>query len=138
MSGYLLDTKVPSEVIRNPNGPAARRIRQARPRTLFTSVIVAAELRYGCAKKGAPRLLAKVEALLELIPVLPLDVPADVEHGALRALLEAAGEPIGMNDLLIAAHAKACGLILVTGNTREFGRIPGLKVENWVGTGSGP
>jgi tRNA(fMet)-specific endonuclease VapC len=132
LSGYLLDTNIISDVIRNPNGPAARRIEQVGPKALFTSIIVAAELRYGCAKKGSPKLLAKVEGILEVIPVLPLDIPADAEYGGIRAELEAAGRPIGMNDLLIAAQANALGLTLVTDNTREFSRIRGLNVENWL------
>jgi tRNA(fMet)-specific endonuclease VapC len=132
LSGYLLDTNIISDVIRNPDGPAARRIEHVGPKELFTSIIVAAELRYGCAKKGSPKLLAKLEELLETIPVLPLDIPADDEYGGIRAELEAAGQPIGMNDLLIAAHAKAHGLTLVTDNTREFSRIRVLNVENWL------
>ena len=132
MSGYLLNTSIISDVIRNPNGSAARRIEQVGPKELFTSIVVAAELRYGCAKKGSPKLLAKVEGILETIPVLPLDVPADAEYGNIRSELEAAGQPIGMNDLLIAAHASALGFTLVTDNTREFSRIRGLNVENWL------
>jgi tRNA(fMet)-specific endonuclease VapC len=132
LSGYLLDTNIISDVIRSPDGPAARRIEHVGPKEIFTSIIVAAELRYGCAKKGSPKLLARVESVLETIPVLPLDVPVDTECGGIRAELEAAGLPIGMNDLLIAAHAYALGLTLVTDNAREFGRIRGLKVENWL------
>ncbi|NYT75421.1 type II toxin-antitoxin system VapC family toxin [Alcaligenaceae bacterium] len=132
MKGYLLDTNIISDVIRNPGGPAARRIEQVGAKVIFTSIVVASELRYGCAKKGSPKLLTKVEGILETIPVLPLDIPADVEYGGIRAELEAAGQPIGMNDLLIAAHAHALGLTLVTGNTREFSRIRGLHVENWL------
>lgn len=132
MNGYLLDTNILSDLIRDPDGSAARRVEQVGPKDIFTSIIVAAELRYGCAKKGSPKLLAKVEGLLETIPVLPLDIPADAEYGGIRAELEAAGQPIGMNDLLIAAHAYALGLTLVTDNTRDFGRIGGLKVENWL------
>jgi tRNA(fMet)-specific endonuclease VapC len=132
LSGYLLNTSIISDVIRNPNGSAARRIEQVGPKELFTSIVVAAELRYGCAKKGSPKLLAKVEGILETIPVLPLDVPADAEYGNIRSELEAAGQPIGMNDLLIAAHASALGFTLVTDNTREFSRIRGLNVENWL------
>ena len=134
MSGYLLDTNILSDLIRNPDGPAARRIGQVGPKKVFTSIIVAAELRYGCAKKGSPRLLAKVEGILATIPVLPLDIPSDTEYGGIRAELEAAGRPIGMNDLLIAAHAHALGLTLVTDNTGEFDRIRGLNVENWLDT----
>ena len=132
MNGYLLDTNIISDVIRNPDGHAAHRIEQVGPKEIFTSIIVASELRYGCAKKGSPKLLAKVAGLLETIPVLPLDIPADSEYGSIRAELEAAGQPIGMNDLLIAAHAHALGLTLVTDNTREFHRIRGLNVENWL------
>lgn len=132
MSGYLLDTNIISDVIRSPEGSAARRIEQLGPKEIFTSVIVAAELRYGCAKKGSPKLLARVEGVLETIPVLALDIPTDAEYGRIRADLEAAGQPIGMNDLLIAAHAIALDLTLVTDNTREFGRIAGLSVENWL------
>lgn len=132
MNGYLLDTNIISDIIRNPSGPAARRIEEVGAKAICTSIIVAAELRYGCAKKGSPKLLAKVAGVLETIPVLPLDIPADAEYGGLRAALEAAGQPIGANDLWIAAHAYALGLTLVTDNTREFSRIHGLKVENWL------
>jgi tRNA(fMet)-specific endonuclease VapC len=93
---------------------------------------VAAELRYGCAKSGSERLLKAVEDLLEEISVLPFDVLADAEYGNIRAALDAAGKPIGSNDLLIAAHAHATGATIVTANTGEFKRIRGLKVENWL------
>lgn len=132
MSGYLLDTNVISELIRNPSGRVAAHIGQMDPRAICTSVVVAAELRYGCAKKGSTKLLARVESLLATIPVLPLDVPADTEYGGIRAELEIAGQPIGANDLLIAAHACALGLTLVTDNTKEFSRIRGLTIENWI------
>jgi tRNA(fMet)-specific endonuclease VapC len=132
LSGYLLDTNIISDLIRNPFGLAARRIERVGARDICTSIVVAAELRYGCARKGSARLLAKVESVLETIPVLPLDIPADAEYGSIRADLEAAGQPIGLNDLLIAAHAYALGLTLVTGNMGEFQRIRGLKVENWL------
>ena len=132
MSRYLLDTHILSDIIRNPSGAAARHVEQVGAQAICTSIIVAAELRYGGAKKGSPRLLAKIEGLLHTIPVLPLDIPADTDYGGLRATLEAAGQPIGANDLLIAAHALALGLTLVTDNTREFSRVAGLKVENWL------
>jgi tRNA(fMet)-specific endonuclease VapC len=83
-------------------------------------------------KKGSVKLRARVEAVLETIPVLPLDVPADNDYGSIRSKLEAAGQTIGLNDLLIAAHASALGLTLVTDNTRAFSRIRGLSVENWL------
>ena len=132
MSGYLLDTNIISDMIRSPNGSVARWIEQVGSKDIFTNVIVAAELRYCCAKKGSPKLLNRVERILETMPVLPLDIPADAEYGDIRAELEVAGQPIGMNDVLIAAHACAFGLTLVTDNTREFSCIRGLNVENWL------
>lgn len=128
----MLDTNIISDIIRNPFGPAARRIEEVGPRDICTSIVVAAELRYGCAKKGSARLLEKVEGVLGTIPVLPLDVPVDAGYGVIRAELEMAGQIIGLNDLLIAAHAQALNLTLVTDNTREFSRIRGLDVENWL------
>ena len=130
--GYLLDTNILSDLIRNPFGPVAQRIEVVGAKAVCTSIIVAAELRYGCAKKGSPRLQARVEDILATIPVLPLDVPADADYGRQRAQLEASGQSIGGNDLLIAAHALALGLTLVTHNTREFSRIVGLQVEDWL------
>ena len=130
--GYLLDTNILSDLIRNPFGPVAQRIEAVGAKAVCTSIIVAAELRYGCAKKGSPRLQARVEDILATIPVLPLEVPADADYGRQRAQLEASGQPIGGNDLLIAAHALALGLTLVTHNTREFSCIAGLQVEDWL------
>lgn len=132
MSGYLLDTNILSALLRDPDGPAARHVERVGHQKIHTSIIVAAELRYGCAKKGSARLLARVQGLLETIPVLPFDVPADTEYGNLRAELEAAGLPIGANDLLIAAHARALKMTLVTANTGEFDRVRSLTVENWL------
>ncbi len=128
----MLDTSIISELIGNPQGRAAKRIARIDEDSICTSIIVAAELRYGCAKSGSPRLLKAVEDLLGEIEVLPFDVPADVEYGGIRSELEAAGKPIGSNDLLIAAHAHAIGATIVTANTDEFRRIRGLNVENWL------
>jgi tRNA(fMet)-specific endonuclease VapC len=128
----MLDTKIISDLVRNPQGKAAKRIAKVGEDGIGTSIIVAAELRYGCAKSGSQRLLKAVEDLLAEIEVLPLEVPADVEYGGVRAQLEAAGTPIGGNDLLIAAHAYATGATVVTANVDEFKRVRGLKVENWL------
>ena len=132
MTRYMLDTNIISDLIRNPQGKAARRIAKAGENNICTSIVVAAELRYGCAKSGSERLRKAVEDLLGEIAVLPFDVPADTEYGNIRAALEAAGKPIGSNDLLIAAHAAATGATIVTANVEEFKRIRGLKVENWL------
>jgi tRNA(fMet)-specific endonuclease VapC len=129
----MLDTNIISDLIRNPQGRAAKRIAKIGENNICTSIIVAAELRYGCAKSGSRRLLKAVEDLLAEIDVLPFDVPSDTEYGGIRSELEAAGKPIGGNDLLIAAHAYATGATIVTANTAEFKRIRGLNVENWLG-----
>ena len=128
----MLDTNVISDLIRNPQGKAAKRIAKAGEDNICTSVIVAAELRYGCAKSGSVRLLKAVEDVLAEIEVLPFDVPADAEYGEIRADLETIGKPIGSNDLLIAAHAAATDATMVTANATEFKRIRRLKVENWL------
>lgn len=130
---YLLDTNIISDLIRNPGGKAAENLRRVGEDVVCTSIVVAAELRYGAAKKGSAKLLRRVEDFLADIEVLPLDVPVDAAYGRLRAELEAAGQPVGANDLLIAAHACTLGTTLVTANEREFGRIRGLAVENWLG-----
>ena len=132
MTRYMLDTNIISHLIKHPQGKAAKRIARIGEADVCTSIIVAAELRYGCAKRGSARLLKAVEDLLDEIPVLPFDVPADTAYGRIRAALEAAGRPIGANDLLIAAHAHATGATIVTANAEEFKRIRGLKVENWL------
>src|SRR5258708_11539472 len=127
----MLDTNIISDLIRNPQDKAAKRIAKVGEDNICTSIIVAAELRYGCAKNGSKRLLKAVEDLLGEINVLPFDVPADTEYGGIRSELEAAGKPIGSNDLLIAAHAYATGATIVTANTHAVKRIRGLKVKNW-------
>jgi tRNA(fMet)-specific endonuclease VapC len=127
----MLDTNVISDLIRNPQGKVAKRIAKVGDSNVCTSIVVAAELRYGCAKSGSKRLLKAVEDLLGEINILPFDVPADAAYGSIRSQLEAGGTPIGSNDLLIAAHAYAIGSTVVTANGDEFGRVRGLKVENW-------
>jgi tRNA(fMet)-specific endonuclease VapC len=97
-----------------------------------TSVVVACELRYSVHKKGSPRLAAKVDQLLSGVEVLPLDVRVDLHYAEVRVALEKMGQPIGHNDLLIAAQARALGLTLVTDNLREFSRVPGLAIEIWL------
>ncbi len=132
MIRYMLDTNIISDLLRNPAGNAAQRIADVGPDAICVSIITAAELRYGCARKGSAKLFANVVAILESVQVLAFDVPSDAEYGDLRAELEAAGTPIGPNDMLIAAHARAVGAILVTDNTSEFSRVRGLQVENWL------
>ena len=129
---YLLDTNIVSNLVRNPRGPVADRIRAVGEQRICTSIIVAAELRYGTTKKASPRLSTQVEAVLGAIDTLPFDSPADEIYGSIRTRLESTGTPIGGNDLLIAAQALALGHTLVTDNDKEFSRIEGLRVENWL------
>ena len=129
---FLLDTNILSDLVRNPRGRIARRIAEVGEQNVCTSIIVAAELRYGAAKAGSARLEAQLAAVLDTIEVLPFEPPADVAYGALRAELEQQGRPIGANDLLITAQAVALGHTLVTDNTREFSQISRLTVMNWL------
>ncbi len=129
---YLLDTNVVSDLVRNPQGRVAQQIRKIGEGQVCTSIIVAAELRYGAAKKESPRLTAQLEAVLGALEVVPFEAPADTTYGLLRVHLEQAGRPIGANDLLIAAQAVALGFTIVTDNESEFARINGLRRENWL------
>jgi tRNA(fMet)-specific endonuclease VapC len=129
---YLLDTNVVSDLVRNPQGAVAEHVRRVGEANVCTSVIAAAELRFGVEKKGSLRLSRQLEAVLGALEILPFEVPADAVYGEIRARLERAGRPIGGNDLLIAAHALALGLTLVTDNESEFACVEGLKWENWV------
>jgi tRNA(fMet)-specific endonuclease VapC len=129
---YLLDTNIVSDLVRNPQGKVAQHIRKVGEAQVSTSIIVAAELRYGAAKKGSPRLTAQLEAVLGALEVLPFEAPADAIYGLVRTRLEQAGRPIGGNDLLIAAQALSLGYTVVTDNEREFGYVPDLRRENWL------
>lgn len=133
MTRFLLDTNILSDVIRRPDGRATDHIRRVGESAICTSVIVAAELRYGVEKLSSPRLTERVEAVLARIEVLPLAPPADETYGVLRAQLERLGQVIGNNDLWIAAHALGLDCTLVTANEREFARVDGLPLENWLG-----
>jgi tRNA(fMet)-specific endonuclease VapC len=97
----MLDTNIISDLIRNPRGRAAKRIARVGENNACTSIIVAAELRYGCAKSGSKRLRKAVEELLGEINVLPFDVPADAEYGAIRSELERAGKPLHESTTLV-------------------------------------
>lgn len=132
MSQYLLDTNILSSLVRDPRGSIAQRIAEVGEQKVATSIICAAELRFGARKKGSARLTAQVEAILDILPVLALEPPADAHYAELRADLERRGTPIGGNDMLIAAHALTVDAILVTDNVREFARVASLKVENWL------
>jgi tRNA(fMet)-specific endonuclease VapC len=129
---YLLDTSIVSDFIRNPKGRVANRIRRVGRQAVFTSVIVAAELRFGVSKNASLRLERRVEEALQALEVAPFEAPADATYGVIRANLEKKGNPIGGNDLFIAAHALTLEATLVTANESEFARVDGLRYENWL------
>ena len=132
MTRYLLDTNILSYLAKAPAGPLAKRIRRLPTGSLCTSIVVAAEIHSGLAKSGSKTLAHHMMLTLEAIPILPFNAPADRIYGEIRAQLERAGTAVSANDMFIAAHALALDCTLVTGNEREFARVPGLKVENWL------
>jgi len=129
---YLLDTNILSDLVRHPQGEIANRIAEAGEKAICTSIIAAAELRFGAEKSGSVKLVDRVDLVLSAIEILPLESPADQEYGKLRHYLASQGTLIGPNDMLIAAQALGASLTMVTANTREFSRVPGLVVENWL------
>ena len=129
---FLLDTNVLSALVREPQGVVAARIALAGEANICTSIVVAAELRYGAAKRGSARLAQQLDTILGALDIVPFESPMDRVYADLRNTLEQRGRPIGGNDLIIAAQALALGATLVTDNVKEFEQVPGLKVENWV------
>jgi tRNA(fMet)-specific endonuclease VapC len=129
---FLLDTNIISDLVRHPRGKISDHISEVATQDVCTSIVVAAELRYGAIKKNSSRLTSQLEAVLGAIEVLALEAPVDAVYGVVRAGLERTGQPIGANDMLIAAHALALDLTVVTNNERKFSRIDDLRVENWL------
>ena len=128
----MLDTNAVSDLIRNPNGKVAAHLDAVGIPNTCVSILTAAELRYGARKRGSQRLFESVEGTLQRITVTDLAPPADAMFAEIRHHLEVQGKPIGPMDLLIAAHALALDLTLVTANIRECSRVPNLRVENWL------
>ena len=131
-TAYLLDTDAVSDFIRYPTGGVATRLNAIGAESVAISIVTAAEIRFGMARAQTHRLLARMRSTLETVRIMALDPPADRHYADLRTYLEARGTPIGANDMFIAAHALALDAILVTGNVREFSRVPRLAVENWI------
>ncbi len=130
---YLLDTNIYVYIAKQRPHQVLDRFRRARPGDVGMSIITKIELVYGAWKshQRQPN-LQRIQTLEGLIPVLPLDANVCEHYGELRTELEKRGSPIGAHDMLIAAHALALGLTLVTNNLREFQRVPQLSLENWV------
>jgi tRNA(fMet)-specific endonuclease VapC len=129
---YLLDTNIVSALEKAPTGPLLAHISKVGLDNVVTSIIVSGELQFGVAKAVTAKQRDNLTTLLGSITVLPLEAPAATSYGTIRADLERKGTPIGQNDLWIAAHALALDLTLVTDNVSEFGRVEGLRVENWL------
>lgn len=133
---YLFDTDTLSGLMRNAPSPALlRRVALTPPEEQATSSITLGELLYGAHRLG-DRTVGLIDRIEETVsrnlPVLPFDEPAAREYGQIRAHLEKQGTPIGDADMRIAAIAIARHLIVVTGNTRHFERVPSLRAENWL------
>ena len=134
MPRYLLDTNICIYIKNHRPAEVLARFSKLPPGKVAMSTITYGELCFGAEKSSKPRETRRIlEHLIALIPVLPLDATASMHYGKIRQSLQASGKSIGNNDLWIAAHALAGKLILVTNNVAEFKRVPGLKVENWVG-----
>jgi tRNA(fMet)-specific endonuclease VapC len=128
---YLLDTNILSDLLRNPTGAVYRRLGEVPEDAAVTSIVVAAELRFGGQRAARPQLLAAIEGLLDRMAIVPFEMPADRTYAVLRAELERRGRPLASMVLLIAAHALALGCTLVSADA-AFRRVPGLRVENWL------
>lgn len=129
---FMLDTNMISELIRNPEGSVRQVVERVGTPAISISSIVASELRFGYVKRGSDRLATLVENMISRIQVVSYDDAASFHYTKIRQGLQAAGKPIGPNDLFIAAHARSLDLTLVTDNIREFSRVDGLKLENWI------
>jgi len=129
---YLLDTNILTHLIRNPAGLVTQHLETILPATACTSIIVSAEIRYGLNKTPSKKLNHQAMLVLAALDILPLKPPVDEHYGEIRAYLNRTGQPIGWNDLFIAAHARALDLTLVTANVQEFSSVPGLHIENWL------
>jgi len=132
-SRYMLDTNICIYIQRQRPENVLSRFQKLKPGEVVISVITWGELVYGAEKSRQPKkVLELLREFKSFVPVLPIPENTGDTYGAIRALLESKGTPIGNNDLWIAAHAKATALTLVTDNEREFQRVPGLKIQNWV------
>lgn len=131
---YLLDTDICSFIIKRSSPRLLKRVRRYRPRELQVSSVTVYELEYGARRlpDRAAEFGRVIAAFLENVRILPFDEPAAVQAAIVRAALAARGTPIGAHDTMIAGQALAGAATLVTGNVREFGRVPGLRVDSWV------
>ena len=133
MARYMLDTDTCSYVMKRSSLPVLRRLEAVPVADVCMSVITKFELLYGV--EVSPRRTQDAAALAAFLPYVEvLDLPDDAarHYAEIRADLKRRGALVGANDLLIAAHARSLGLVLITNNTAEFGRVKGLAIENWT------
>lgn len=130
---YMLDTNICSYIIRNKPQNIKEKLKSVeKDHTIALSTVVVSELIYGAKKKGAEKLFDLVLSFIENFQIMDFDKNSALSYATIRVELETTGNSIGSNDLFIAAHAKGCDAILVTNNTKEFERVEGLRLENWV------
>lgn len=115
-----------------PDGSAAKKLEALGSDEAFTSIIVAAELRFGARKIGSGRLTRNVERMLQMLQVVSFEAPVEHVYAEMRSEMERHGKSVSEHDMLIASHALLHQAVMVTANEREFGMVPGLKIENWL------
>ena len=128
---FMLDTDTVSFALRG-EGAVASRLLEQKPSAVCISSITLAELAFGAAHRKSRKLHDLIDRFVSSVQVIPFDATAASRFGEIAASLAHAGSPIGDFDTLIAAHALACNLIMVTNNIKHFGLVPGLRVENWL------
>jgi tRNA(fMet)-specific endonuclease VapC len=131
MTDFMLDTNMVSAIVRDPRGKVLEKLIEVGEENVFISIVTHGEIWYGVKKNGSEELSKKVSAVTRRLCVAPLHMPTDRHYGEVRLALRQ-GRNIGPNDLWIAAHALALDAVLVTDNEKEFSRVPGLRIENWL------
>jgi tRNA(fMet)-specific endonuclease VapC len=129
---FMLDTNIVSDLVRNPRGRVQHKLRHHGINAVCLSAVAVSEIRFGLIKRGSGDFTNRVENALSRISILNYGEESSVAYASIRHDLQSRGAMIGSTDLFIAAHAKSLDLTLVTNNVREFSRIEGLKVENWL------
>jgi tRNA(fMet)-specific endonuclease VapC len=133
MAAYMLDTEISSYIMKRSNSQVLQRLQTVQVSDVCISAITKSELMYGVEVSPLrPKDQVALDEFLRHVQVLDFPSDAALDYGQIRASLKLSGTMIGANDLLIAAHARCLGLTLVTNNTREFGRVQGLEIENWA------
>lgn len=129
---FLFDTNTVSFHIRQSSATLQKRLKATPAASVALSVVTEMEIRYGLARNPALKIAPMVEEFLRGITILPLTSDVSVHYARVRTELEARGTPMGPLDLMIASHALALGVILVTTDLAEFRRVPGLRCEDWT------